>query len=357
MNLAWKQNWDETRQHMDAWWNHRGFVVGAWGPPKSRQAHETLAPVAEKAGDIARFYTNAEYHASYEYQRLAHSYFGGDILPMAETDIGPGSLALYLGSEAGFARDTVWFNPCLEGIDQPIRFDPENYWWQVTRATLQACVEKSEGKYLVGCPDLVENLDILASLRGTEALMMDLIENPQQVLLRLEEINQAWSEVYTQIYDLIHLEDGSAAFGAFRLWGSGKTVKVQCDASAMLSPRMFRRFVAPNLKTQCAGLDHAMYHLDGHQCLCHLDALLEIEEIDAIEWTPDPTVPSGGNPEWYGLYRKILEHGKSVQAVGVKVDEIKPLFDQVGPQGLYLFADVPSQAEFEAIEKIVEEYR
>lgn len=355
LNPAWKPNWLETRQSFDAWWNHQGLIVGAWDPPKRNDPHEE-SRIVKDIDDITRYYSDPIYHAELQHSRLAQSYFGGDILPVAETDIGPGSLALYLGSDPGFARDTVWFNPCMKEIDQPIHFDPANHWWQVTYQTIKACVGKSEQKYLVGCPDLVENLDILASMRGVEALLIDLVDQPQAVLDRLEEINQAWFDIYSRIYDLTRLEDGSSTFGAFRLWGAGKTAKLQCDASAMLSPRMFRRFVIPGLRNQCSWLDHSMYHLDGHQCLCHLDALLEIEDLDAIEWTPDPAVPTGGDPEWYSLYRKIIDHGKSVQAVGVKTDEIIPLLEHVGPKGLYLFCDVPTQSEFEQIQELVRGY-
>ena len=40
---------------------------------------------------------------------------------------------------------------------------------------------------------------------------------------------------------------GGVVFGAFRIWGPGKTAKVQCDASAMFSPAMFEQFVVPAL--------------------------------------------------------------------------------------------------------------
>ncbi len=356
MNLAWKPNWAETQQQYINWWNHAGMIVGAWPPPRANAPHES-ASTPEKPVDLNRYFTEPDFRAAVEHQRLSQGYFGGDILPVAETDIGPGSLALYLGSEPGISRETVWFNPCLTGIDQPIRFDPANRWWQITRSTLIACREKGRGKYLVGCPDLVENLDILASLRGVETLMMDLVECPDHVLARLEELNQAWFEVFTQIFQEIGLEDGSSVFGAFRLWAPGKMAKVQCDASAMLSPRMFRRFVIPFLSRQCSWLDHSLYHLDGHQALVHLDSLLEIEHLDAIEWTPDPAVPSGGSPTWYDLYRKILAKGKSVQIVGVKLDECKPLLDAIGPRGVYLFAAAAHEDEYEAFLRVAEPYR
>lgn len=79
-----------------------------------------------------------------------------------------------------------------------------------------------------------------------------------------------------------------------------------------------------------------MFHLDGHQCIPHLDLLLDIEPLDAVEWTPDPQVPGGGDPAWYPLYRKILAAGKSVQAIGVKPEEVEPLLDSVGGKGMYI---------------------
>ena len=39
-------------------------------------------------------------------------------------------------------------------------------------------------------------------------------------------------------------------------------------------------------REQCRWLDHSLYHLDGTQALHQLPALLAIEELDAIEWTP-----------------------------------------------------------------------
>ena len=146
-------------------------------------------------------------------------------------------------------------------------------------------------------------------------------------------------------------------FGHFHYGEREKTAKVQCDASAMFSPDMFGRFVMPALIEQCEWLDFSMFHLDGHQCLCQLDHILSIDALDAVEWTPDPSVPSGGNSEWYDLYKRILATGKSVQIIDVKHEEIKPLFDAIGGKGVYIFTTIKDEADAEKIANIVEEYR
>jgi hypothetical protein len=117
----------------------------------------------------------------------------------------------------------------------------------------------------------------------------------------------------------------------------------------MISPEMFIEFVAPSLREQCQVLDYAYYHLDGTTALQHLDALLAMEEIDAIEWTPQSGLPQGGAPEWYELYRRIEAAGKSVQAFGVEPDEIHPLIEAVGPEGLCITTKVETEKEARAL--------
>jgi hypothetical protein len=357
MTCTWKENWPVTQQHFIDWWEHRSLVLGSWRLLSDRPVREGLQ--APEPVSLFDTYANPDWRAAYNHFDVARTTCAGDILPIADNDIGPGSLALYLGCEPRIAPDTVWFDPIIPDPEAsgPVCFNPTNHWWQVTAASLQNSVRLSGGRYLAGCPDLVENLDILASLRGVEPLLTDLIDRPDWVTEKLHEINQAWVAVYSRVYDIIKLEDGSSTFNAFRLWGPGKTAKLQCDFSASISPRMFRKFVVPVLTEQCNWLKHSMFHLDGHQCMVHLDLLLGIENLDAIEWTPDPTIPNGGSPRWYDMYRKIIAAGKSVQAIGVKPTEILPLLDAVGGKGLMIMGEFTSEQEYERYYQLVEPYR
>jgi hypothetical protein len=133
--------------------------------------------------------------------------------------------------------------------------------------------------------------------------------------------------------------------------------KVQCDTSAMFSAQMYRRFVAPSLKAQCEWLDHSLYHLDGTQAMIHLDTVLEIEALDAVEWTPQAGIESGGHPRWYDLYRQILSAGKSVQIVNVHPDEVVPLLDAIGTDGVYMMIQFENERQVEQVTNATEAYR
>ncbi len=359
---AWKPNWDETRQHFVDWWNRKGLVLGAWTGIPASKPHLDIPYPEPKPATLAGRHTDAVWRARHNLWMKANQAYPADILPIAWTDFGPGTLAIVLGAEPEFSPETVWYHPCWENETEPeglppARFDAGNRWWRVIEDVARETAKAGKGKFFTGCPDLIENIDILANLRGTEPLLMDMAERPEWVEKKVEEITAAWFEVYERIHDIIKLEDGSSAFGAFAIWGPGKTAKLQCDASAMISPEMFRRFVAPSLKAQCEWLDHSMFHLDGSQCLCHLDALLSIEALDAIEWTPDPQVPSGGDPHWYDLYRRILAAGKSVQAIGLKPAEVLPLLAAIGTRGVYAMVEFESPEEAEALYREVSRLR
>ncbi|NLB80444.1 MAG: hypothetical protein GX800_02235 [Clostridiaceae bacterium] len=58
--------------------------------------------------------------------------FYGDAYPYMSVDIGPGSMATYLGSEPIFKWDTVWFTECIKDWNdwQEFKFDNNNYWWE-----------------------------------------------------------------------------------------------------------------------------------------------------------------------------------------------------------------------------------
>jgi len=120
---------------------------------------------------------------------------------------------------------------------------------------------------------------------------------------------------------------------------------------------MFREFVQPALRQQCDWLDYAMYHLDGTQCICHLDALLEIPSLDAIEWTPQAGVEAGWHERWFPLYKRILDAGKSVQILDARVETMAPILRAIGSRGVYLLCKFSSSAEADQAGRIADRWR
>lgn len=369
----WKPNWDQTREHLTDWWRHDGFVLHVFAHRCNAQDKVVntqapfyyllagLDPLAAYGNDheTQQVWLDAPRRLALAESTLANMVFGGDSFPLFDSHLGPGNLATFLGSEPAFSSDTAWFSPCISDPDQhpPLLFDPANPWFVRQKKLMETAMRFSQGRFLVTMPDLVENVDTLASLRGTQELLMDFVERPEWVRQRVAEINRVYFAAFDALFEIVQDPWGGNAFSAFCIWGPGKTAKVQCDLCAMISPRMVAEFVVPALSAQCAWLDYSMYHLDGTQAIPHLDELLKIEALDAVEWTPQVSLPQGGDPMWYDLYRRILNGGKSVQAIGVKPNEVIPLLNAVGTNGLYIMVNADNEDEARALEEAVKPYR
>ena len=112
--------------------------------------------------------------------------------------------------------------------------------------------------------------------------------------------------------DAVKMEDNSSAYTVFQIWGVGRTVKLQCDLSAMISPEHFREYVLDSLKEQSKHVDNVLYHLDGPDAIRHLDALMEVDGIKALQWTSGDAGPDGTLPDWDVIYDKAIAAGKSI---------------------------------------------
>lgn len=358
---VWKPNWAETRQHFTDWWNHTGLVLGGWGcPPLPVPNDSTPLPPDPPGGPQAR-YENVEWRARHAYAWLGKCYFGADHFPMAETQLGPNTLAILLGAEPRFSQETIWIEPVLRDVPDvkqlpPLQLNKEGRWWKLLHDQARRHRELSAGRYLVGMPLLVSNLDILASLRDPQMLMMDMVDHPEWVIKSLHEINQAYFEAYASLYAICREPDGGVGEWGYSQWGPGKTDLLTCDVSAMISPEMFRDFVKPFLAEQCAWLDYPTFHLDGTQCLPHLDHILDIPALKAVEWTSNTDEP-GQHERWFPIYKRILDAGKSVQILGGGVHEIEPILKAIGSKGVQIYGSINTIEEIETAARIGDRWR
>ena len=351
---TWKSNLEETKQRYINWWNHKGIILNMWEHfQEGVQPHAEIMPPAP-AKDLSQKWFDPQWRAEYLDWYVAHSSLKADILPVANTQLGPGSLAAILGGVFEGGEDTIWIHPNPDFTDE-IVFNPEHPSWILHKELLKACKAKANGHYFVGMPDLMEGLDVLAALKGTDRVLLDTVMQPEILEQQMQQINDIYFKVFDELYDIIR-EGDEMAFCYFSSWAPGKMSKLQSDISTMISQDDYRRFVQPFIREQCQKIDYTLYHLDGVGAMHHLPALLEIEELNAIQWTPGVGEPQGGSPKWYDLYKKILAGGKSVMACWVTLDELKPLLDHIGADGVHLEMDFHNEKEVEQAMRIVEEY-
>ncbi len=335
--MKYKDNWDLAREKWIQYWRRenagRPLMCVVARKPEIERAHQAAVSSGKKGAihicqgidyllpdelmykDAEDQYQNAARMAGRYRHFCENRVFLAESFPNINIDFGPGSMAGYLGSDIVFNEDTVWFEPCVKGwADRAaLKFEPGNAWWQKHIKLAEDIARLSNGDFYAGMPDIMENLDVLASLRGAQDLLYDLIDDEDELRKRVWEVNEAYFQYFDRFYDAIKNEaDGGNCYTVFQIWGPGKTAKLQCDFSAMLSPQNFRDFVLEPLRAQAKRLDTALYHLDGVDAIRHLDALMEIDEIDALQYTSGDYGPDGTHEDWYAIYDKARKAGKSL---------------------------------------------
>lgn len=355
-SLLYNPRWHEARLRYTRWWH---------GVPDDRPLLQVLSPRSEPVEEAPDPPTaqshedqwmNADLRMRHFHHQATRTRFGGDAVPYFDPHLGPGAMALYLGSKPTFQPTTVWFSEVYDDLrSAPLPgFDETNSYWQWSLSTAAEASRRFHGKALVAIPDLCEGVDILASLLGAQRLLYHMMDEPGQVRRFLEKLHELYFRFYDPLYDASRDETGGSCFSAFSLWGPGRVAKVQCDFSAMISPGMFREFVQPYLREQCRRLDYPVYHWDGPDAVQHMDALMEIDELRAIQWTPGAGQPGPGDRSWWRLYRPVIDGGKSLMLCGVMPHEIDPLIEEFGPSRLNM--TLWCRTEEEAIE-IADRYR
>jgi len=345
--MLYKPDWPHCRHWLAAWHKHEVADHWALGVLAPRKAPLPAPPIPPVSDDLRERWLDFEYALAKSENDFARNYYGGVFTPTVTAGVGPGSLSLFLGARPLFMPETVWHEPAFtDPAAVDLRFDPENAYWQWTVRSLTRCREAAPGKFRVAMPDLLEGLDVLAQLFGSEALLMFLVDCPDEIHRLLAQVETVFLRAYDALHPLVVDEYGGNACATFQMWGPGRTLVTQCDFSAMISPAMFEEFVLPYLARCCARMDHAVYHLDGPNAIKHLPALLTVPGLTAIEWTPGTPNPYAADPIWWkAIWEPVYAAGKSAHVWAVPHQQIRPFLERFGQHGTLITTGCDSEAE------------
>ena len=331
-SMLYRPDMDDVRARLTAWWNGDDIGRPAMLLTVPRdEPHEHIPAMPEPEGWCTHYSTgDFAYRVSLSEQGCLQTDYLAEAVPCTAPDLGANCLALYLGCRGVEMPGTVWFEPCIDpGDPKSARFeyDPDNFYWQFTQRLCDEQRRVGRGKFLWQFPDLIEGLDTLAAMRGTEVLLADLIERPEWVTESLAQITQLYFRYYDPLYDWMRDEVGGSIFWC---WAPGRMAKFQCDFCAMISPEMFGQFMAPVLDEMCRRVSYCMYHWDGPGAIQHQNHLLSIEALDMIQWTPGAGAEEPDHPRWWPMHHKTLDAGKKLFITCSGLDSLRALRREFG---------------------------
>jgi len=345
------ENYGEILDRITSWWYKENiepciaFYISKEAKAYSLKDANDFWPSPEVEPDLNSL---AEYLVS----EVGSRYYFGEALPSIPFLYGrrgtPAVMSHYLGGKVHFTCDTVWVSPIIERWDNfHIEYDEENYWFRIGIQFFETIVEKARDLYLPQLPPLGSDaLTCLSLLRGTEKLLFDLIDNIDTVIKVRDKILELWPKYYKKYRDIyVKYYPGD---NSWLVWAPGRLEVAECDFSVLLSPKLFEELVVPQIVKISEYVDYMMWHLDGPDEIKHLDVILDLPQIKAIQWVSGAGKPTAVH--WIPMLKKIQARGKSLIVYAENEKEVEILTEELSPEGLFIFGGFTGKTREEACE-------
>ncbi|MCL2095352.1 MAG: hypothetical protein FWH10_00440 [Oscillospiraceae bacterium] len=306
---------------------------------------KTYASHRERWLDVEHRAKQADYH-------FACAEFYADAMPAYFPNLGPEIFSAICGCKYHFMPETTWTEPNIinweKDIDKAVVNRSSEYFIALDKF-IRELLKYSKDKFAVGFTDLHAGGDHLAALRDPEILCLDLYDNPEFVKSKIKSSYEEYFKLYEYFYNLTTLE-GEPTTSWIGLVVNGRYNVVQNDFSCMISKKMFDEFFLEGLITECEKLDRSIYHLDGPDAVKHLDSLLEIKKLNAVQW-----VCGAGNEgfmRWLDVYKRIQKAKKGVH-LHINLNELDDVFANLKPDGIW-FSHIDGIRDRETAAKVIE---
>jgi hypothetical protein len=354
-----KPDFEEAKKRHDAFWQCE-IIDRALTTIQFCKPEEECVPWPPRPASARERTLDIEWRVEQAQAGARNTVYFADAMPVTVPAIGPSLTAAPFGCDLEFGEATSWAtHPWEEGWPQDDgtlgRMDRDNPWLKISFELTDALREAGRGLYITGLQPWLSPGDVLSSLRSPEQFCMDLALRPDEVMT----VSQRMHEDLLALYDLYYRkarEAGDYLSTWLPVVSEHKYHTIQNDVAALISPEMFDTFLLPFTKGEVAHLDRTVYHLDGLQALKDLDRLLEIPELDAVQWGPPPQ--HWDWHEWIDVYRRIQEAGKGFW-LPIPAKDVHELKDTpLKPEGAWLMVEhCPDRDTAEKALRIIEAWR
>jgi hypothetical protein len=303
-----------------------------------------------------RRWTDLDYISALSDWENSGAFFGGEAFPAWGYGYpGHAGICTFLGAPVALDWDTGWNDPILTGEElewRSLRLDENQprFRWQLD--WLRRGAKDAKGKCIPGVGAFGGCGDTLAALRGTDRLLLDVMDRPDEVRAADQYLMDIWIECYRRFYEIIRgTAEGSTCW--FSLWSPGKFYAAQNDFSYMIGPKMFRDIFLPTIERQTRFLDHAIYHVDGVGAFVHVDALLELPRLQALQILPGTGKP--GPLHYMDVLKRVQDAGKNLH-ISIAPEDVKPALDALSARGLFIDTACGTEEEARTLLRNVEKW-
>jgi len=372
--MHYKNDWPQARKRLEAFWRREPSeraCVGILAPRKTSKLtkfpHLTNGPWLgglekysnEDSDEIRKWWMGPEQNYARMKLWFENTYFGGEAVPATYINWGASAGCAFWGAEPNFNTKSVWFHKTIEDWDSwswDFKMDTNPY-WQSILSIMEVFIERNNEEYFIGVPEIGNAADNLSLIRSATDLSLDLIMNPDAIKNAVEIMANSWIETHEILHDMSkEANQGGGTLAWLNLWAPGSHDQTANDYSTMISSETFEEFFFPELIKMGNWLNYTTFHLDGPQCINnHVDALLKLDVIDCIQFTPGVGSPPTSSPKYIPIFQKMQQAGKRLYLL-VDPSEIEFILNNLSSRGLFLNTYADSEDEATDIIRKVEKW-
>jgi hypothetical protein len=354
--FEFKPDYERSKQRIDAFWE-RELVdrpVVQFTLPKSPE--ERVPVPKSNHSTSAERWLDVQYQAELTLAELSNSYFLGDTMPVAYPNLGPEVFSALYGCPLHFGDyGTSWTEPILRDWFEAdkLQLNWNSPYLKKLEEITDALLEVGRSKFIVGMTDWHPGGDAIAAFRDPQVLAMDMIDHVAEINALLVRVEADYFKVYDHFYHKLKA-NGQPISTWIPLVCDGRYYVPSIDFIIMISNRMFEDVFLPGIVHECQFLDHSIFHMDGPGALRHLNTILSIPELDALQF-----VPGAGNEgfhKWVWVYRKAQRAGKGIEVL-CRLSELELIMQTLDPHGLFLSVEgVTTREEAQYLLKRLEKW-
>ena len=311
-----KSRWDCLKNNYESWWTDKIerplFNVTIHGQDPDRPMPEGISRGVFSQYELDVPVEVIIKHLDYQ---LSGMKYWGDGYPSYLPDFGAGVNAAFAGARHIVRPESVWFEAESQmSFNQlKLRHQADNVVYRRIAEFYQKANAYFDGSVVLGMTHLNNGIDIPARFFNGVDFCLGMIDNPEEIE-RLVWENHALFEFYIKdLSGMMFNNPGYTCWG--NILANEPWMGTQSDFCAMIGPDHFDRFVLPELQA-CVkeSPKYNFYHLDGREELIHLDKILEIPNLQVVQWVAGDGELA--DEAWMWLYKKIRDAGKKIWYMG-----------------------------------------
>ena len=354
--MEFKKDAEKCMERVYAW--YEGELLDR--PPVRFARHNELYDQLDESAlswpSLKDRWFDTEYQLKKDISAMEKKTFLGETFPVFWPNLGPNVIAAACGCPYVFGEVTAWAEPVLtelvEGGSFPV-FNLQSEYFKKLDEMTDAALDLAKDRFWVGYTDLHPGVDLCAAIRGMQSLLLDIYENPEMLHAMIKNYYEDFFKLYDH-FDVKLKSRGHPSVTWMNIPSFGKMHIPSCDFSSMISDEQFIEFAMPGLVDECLHMDHNVFHVDGKGVARHLDQILTLPKLNAIQWVQGMGLDQ---PilQWIPLIKKVQSKGKGI-VLDLRIDELEAFIAEVSPKGLYLCIASNSTEEEKAILKRLEKW-